>query len=51
VPIDQLGKAPTAEQGARSALMNMLFGADIDVDRLKSLLAGNIGGGQPYPEE
>ena len=51
VPLDQLGKAPTAEHGARSALMNMLFGADIDVDRLKSLLAGNIGGGQPYPEE
>jgi HK97 family phage portal protein len=39
VPLDQLGKAPSAEQGARSALINLL-GGDIDaiIDaRLKAL--------------
>lgn len=30
VPLDQLGAAPSAEQGARSALMNLLFGGDVD---------------------
>lgn len=51
VPLDQLGKVPDAEKGARAALMNLMFGGDIDVDRLKSLIAGNIGGGRPFPEE
>lgn len=51
IRLDQIGQAPTAEAGARSALMNLLFGTDIDADRLKALLAGNFGGGRPYPEE
>jgi HK97 family phage portal protein len=51
VPLDQLGNAPSAEQGARAALMNLMFGGDVDADRLKSLLAGNLGGGRPFPED
>lgn len=51
VRLDQLGATPSAEQGARSALMNLLFGGDVDAERLKSLLAGNLGGGRPFPEE
>lgn len=30
VPLDQLGKGTSPEQGARSALMNLLFGGDFD---------------------
>jgi HK97 family phage portal protein len=47
VPLDQLGKAPPAEQGARSALMNLL-GSDIDAlieARVKALIGHN--GGPP----
>jgi HK97 family phage portal protein len=53
VPLDQLGSL-SAEQGARSALMNLLFGGDADavIDaRVKALLAGNRGEGRPFPEE
>jgi HK97 family phage portal protein len=53
VPLDQLGKAPSAEAGARSALMNLL-GADMNAvidERMKTLLAGNMGGGRPHREE
>ncbi|HEX7856100.1 MAG TPA: phage portal protein [Sphingobium sp.] len=47
VPLDQLGKAPSAEQGARSALMNLLFGGDVDamIDaRVKAAMVGHNGG-------
>lgn len=48
VPLSQLGQAPSAEQGARSALMNLLFGGDIDsmIDaRVKAMMGHN--GGPP----
>jgi len=42
VPLEQLGAAPSAEQGARSALMNLLFGGDVDAmidERVKARLS------------
>lgn len=47
VPLDQLGKAPSAEQGARAALMNLLFGGDAEamIDaRVKAAMLGHNGG-------
>jgi hypothetical protein len=46
LPLDQLGSA-SAEQGARSALMNLLFGGDVDamIDaRVKAAMMGHNGG-------
>lgn len=47
VPLDQLGKVNAPEQGARSALMNLLFGGDVEaiIDaRVKAALLGHNGG-------
>lgn len=47
IALDQLGKAPSAEAGARSALMNLLFGGDVDslIDaRVKAALMNHNGG-------
>lgn len=46
VPLDQLGSL-TPEQGARSALLNLLFGGDVDgmIDaRVKAAMLGHNGG-------
>lgn len=46
VPLDQLGKINSPEQGARSALMDLLFGGDIDsvIDaRVKAMMGHNRG--------
>lgn len=47
VPLDQLGQAPGAEQGARSALMNLLFGGDAEMmidARVKAAMLGHSSG-------
>lgn len=47
VPLDMLGKVNAPEQGARSALMNLLFGGDVDslIDaRVKAALMDHNGG-------
>ncbi|WCT75027.1 phage portal protein [Sphingomonas naphthae] len=47
IKLADLGKAPSAEQGARSALMNMLFGGDVEavIDaRVKAAMIGHNGG-------
>ena len=47
VPLDQLGTVNAPEQGARSALMNLLFGGDVDslIDaRVKAALMNHNGG-------
>lgn len=46
IALRDLGKAPSAEQGARSAFMNLLFGGDIEsmIDaRVKSMMGHNAG--------
>jgi hypothetical protein len=49
LPLDQLGKATAGnspEQQARSALMNLMFGGDINAlidERLKSMIGHNGG--------
>jgi hypothetical protein len=48
VPLDQLGKVTSAspEQQLRSALMNMLFGGDVDSlieAKMKSMMGHNNG--------
>jgi HK97 family phage portal protein len=47
VPLDMLGKVNAPEQGARSALMNLLFGGDVDslIDaRVKAAMMNHNGG-------
>lgn len=47
VPLDMLGQVNAPEQGARSALMNLLFGGDVDslIDaRVKAALMNHNGG-------
>lgn len=46
VALDDLGNAPSAEQGARSALMNLLFGGDVDaaIDARVKAMMGHNGG-------
>ncbi len=47
VPLDMLGQVNAPEQGARSALMNLLFGGDIDslIDaRVKAAMMNHNGG-------
>ncbi len=47
VPLDMLGQVNAPEQGARSALMNLLFGGDVDslIDaRVKAALMNHDGG-------
>ena len=47
VPLDMLGSVNAPEQGARSALMNLLFGGDVDslIDaRVKAALMNHTGG-------
>lgn len=47
VPLDKLGQVNAPEQGARSALMNLLFGGDVDslIDaRVKAALMNHNGG-------
>jgi HK97 family phage portal protein len=47
VPLDKLGQVDAPEQGARSALMNLLFGGDVDslIDaRVKAALINHNGG-------
>jgi HK97 family phage portal protein len=52
LPLDQLGKADVPAQQARSALMNLLFGKDLDAvidDRVKTMMGHN--GGPRLDEE
>lgn len=51
IRLDQLGQSATAEQGARSALMNLLFGGEVDAEQLKSLLARTTGADRPLLED
>lgn len=49
IALADLGKAPSAEQGARSALMTLLFGGDVDamIDaRVKAAMMGHNNGPQ-----
>jgi HK97 family phage portal protein len=53
VPLDKLGEGASPQQDASSAVMKMI-GPDMERtidERFKALLAGNSGGGRPFPED